>query len=650
MRQEYAASVIICHRKTRWDALSAMLAAAILYPGSVILLPRKKKNVTAFLAAMPALPAAWKTVRKIDPATVKRVIVIGAQRWADTVQGKIFADRPSISAHVWDQHPPVAKNIPGISTIQATGGYCQAAGSVCTLLCTQLQRSGYTPTSTEATTLGLGLYVQTHGFTSSATSMEDCLAAVWLHRYGMNIQHIAASTRALASDPLHPIPGTATRRIHQLQNSLQSLPDPIRDILNLVGNLGDETHINVYAVGGFVRDILAGRADMNTADVDVAVEGNSLTFAQGLACRLHGHVRTHPTFMTARVLYADAAGTPCHLDVAATRREYYLHPAALPTVEAASINADLFRRDLSINAMALQLNTGQFGRILDMHGGQNDIMRQRINVLHAISFVEDPTRIMRAIRFEQRLGFCLSKECQKLLHKALALQLLRRVSGHRIMQELRLMFRESTRLACLKRLHQLGVLAAIHPLLKLNSRKITHLEAMTASTTRYAELLRREHVDITIPYLLALCGTTYPQKMDACLYRLGFSQPQRERLQQMCQRVRAALPQLRRWSQSRQHHISSLCALLAPLPVEGLLYCMALVPDNSLRTWIARYLDTWRHVHADISGKDLIRTGLKPGPRLGHILNAVLAAKLDNPSLTRAEQYALAQKLARQER
>ena len=181
---------------------------------------------------------------------------------------------------------------------------------------------------------------------------------------------------------------------------LQRLPDRVVRLLREIGQLGDERGCQVYVVGGVVRDLLLGHV---TLDLDLAVEGDGIAFARAVSDRYRAGLAVFERFATARLVFQDGL----KMDIATTRRESYAQPAVLPTVQPASIEEDLYRLDFTINALAMQLNPGQFGRLLDAYEGQRDLRARTIRVLHAGSFQDDPTRIFRAIRFEQRFGFRL---------------------------------------------------------------------------------------------------------------------------------------------------------------------------------------------------------------------------------------------------
>ena len=173
---------------------------------------------------------------------------------------------------------------------------------------------------------------------------------------------------------------------------------------------------NAYVAGGFVRDLLL---QVKNTDIDIVIEGDGIRFAKTLAEQRHGIVHPHEKFGTATVIFPDQT----RIDVATARLEYYEHPAAMPTVELSSIKLDLYRRDFTINAMAIHLNPDRFGTLVDYFNCQNDLKERRIQVLHNLSFVEDPTRIFRAIRFEGRLDFTITRHTEKLIKNTVQMNL-----------------------------------------------------------------------------------------------------------------------------------------------------------------------------------------------------------------------------------
>ena len=244
----------------------------------------------------------------------------------------------------------------------------------------------------------------------------------------------------------------------------------------------------VYLVGGFVRDLLLGRPN---ADVDIAVEGDGIEFARRLARELGGRVRPHQKFKTAVVLFPPEAlgevpgwlqqgSEPFHIDVATTRTEFYDYPAALPRVEHASIRQDLFRRDFTVNAMAISLKGGEFGTVLDFFGGLRDLQDGVIRVLHNLSFIEDPTRIFRAVRYENRYGFRMDEHTRALARGCVDMHLVGDLSSARLRDELIALLGERDVDWTLHRLFELGVARQVHPKLATGEKTVALIHRLDA--------------------------------------------------------------------------------------------------------------------------------------------------------------------------
>ncbi|MEN8190484.1 MAG: CBS domain-containing protein, partial [Thermodesulfobacteriota bacterium] len=216
-------------------------------------------------------------------------------------------------------------------------------------------------------------------------------------------------------------------------------------LLRKIGEIAEKLNYQAVAVGGFVRDLLLKQENL---DLDIVVDGNGIKFGELLVAQLGGHLRPHERFLTANITLADGF----KIDVATARLEYYEYPAALPTVELSSIKLDLYRRDFTINAMALQLNPAVFGTLLDFFGCQADLKDRSIKVLHNLSFVEDPTRIFRAIRFEKRMEFGISAHTSRLIHSAVKMNLFNKVNDPRYFTELKLIFSEENPIPSIMRL------------------------------------------------------------------------------------------------------------------------------------------------------------------------------------------------------
>ena len=266
---------------------------------------------------------------------------------------------------------------------------------------------------------------------------------------------------------VHEQDDSAVRSVRNVRNLMaERLPEEVNRALAIVGEVADEAGFPVYLVGGIVRDLFL---QVPNLDVDIVVEGDGITFAGMLLKKTGGRMKTHLKFGTAVVVLPQGL----KIDIATSRLEYYDSPAALPTIELSSIKKDLYRRDFTINTLAVRLNRKRFGELLDFFSALRDIKDKTLRVLHSLSFVEDPTRVLRAVRFEQRFDFRLSKHTLHLIRGAVNMKLFNRLSGERIYNELLLLFSEADPAKVLRRMRELDLLKFIHPALKGSSETET---------------------------------------------------------------------------------------------------------------------------------------------------------------------------------
>lgn len=238
---------------------------------------------------------------------------------------------------------------------------------------------------------------------------------------------------------------------HRIEGGLNPA---LQGILHEAGALAGPLGYRAFVVGGLVRDLLLGQ---KTFDLDIVVEGEGIPFARDLAGRLQARLKSHERFGTATLIFPDGL----RVDVATARTEVYDRQAALPRVTPGSIRDDMCRRDFTINAMAASLMPGEFGRLLDDFRGLRDLREGRIRVLHEKSFLDDPTRIFRAVRFESRLGFRIVRSTRALIDEALSRRVLDDLEDYRVAAELRLILGEPDPAGPLRRLAALGVLDAV---------------------------------------------------------------------------------------------------------------------------------------------------------------------------------------------
>ncbi len=423
------------------------------------------------------------------------------------------------------------------------------------------------------------------------------------------------------------------------------LPKDVLDILEKAGALGRSRQTPVYVVGGFVRDLLLKTPNH---DIDLVVEGDGIGFARAFAGVLGGRVRVHKKFLTSVVIFPGAGGKEERVDVATARLEYYESPAALPTVEHSSIKMDLYRRDFTINALAIRLDCEPMGEIVDFFGGQKDIRDRVIRVLHTLSFVEDPTRCLRAVRFEQRYHFRIGPATEKLIKNDVSLKLLDKLSPPRLFNEFEHICAEETAILCIRRLHELGILQAIHPQLSINPDRKEMLIRTAKVMAWYRLLYIDEEMRPWLVYFLVLCSSlTYAVTLEV-FRRLGIPPALKNEVLGCREKARSLRSSLKRLTATPGFRVSALCAMLRPLPVEFVLYLMADMEVPETRRALSRYITVWRTEKPGVDGSDLKKLGLAPGPAYGVILQRLLEAKLDGTAASPEEQLALARELTGQ--
>ncbi|MDR1242692.1 MAG: CBS domain-containing protein [Deltaproteobacteria bacterium] len=422
----------------------------------------------------------------------------------------------------------------------------------------------------------------------------------------------------------------------------EKLPRRHYDLLCGIGNLADKLQVQVYAVGGFVRDLLMDTVNL---DIDVTVEGDALAFAKHLSEKLNGRFRTHPVFQTALVIFNDDEGQEQRIDVATARLEYYEYPGALPTVELSSIKMDLSRRDFTINALAICLNGANFGHLVDPFGALRDLREKYIRVLHSLSFIEDPTRVLRAIRFEKRFNFKLGQQTEKLMKNCLQLGFLQKLSGTRLFNELCHIFDEKEPLPCLERMEGFGIMRQIHPLLGLTPAKVTTISDVSSVLSWYKLLFLKQQPVNWMVYLLALCPNAKYNEMSAVLDRFTVPEKQRKEFMFLRETTRAATKQLQAWQKSSEKSMSVLYNILINLRLEGILYLMAQNGMQSIKKELSNFLSRLWNMSVEINGNDLLALGVPQGPHIGFILKIVMEAKADGLADTREEQLELAKKM-----
>ncbi|MFZ5907688.1 MAG: CBS domain-containing protein [Nitrospirota bacterium] len=422
---------------------------------------------------------------------------------------------------------------------------------------------------------------------------------------------------------------TITREKQTIGRNLSSwlkerFPEDVFSLLKLAGEVAEQKGFQAYLVGGSVRDLLRGEENL---DLDIVVEGEGIAFARALAERLHAKVRTHQKFGTAQIF---TTGTK--LDVATARTEYYESPAALPKVETSSIKKDLYRRDFTINTLAVKLNPGDFGLLIDFFGGQRDLREKTLRVLHNLSFVEDPTRAFRAVRFSERFGFKIGKHTENLIRSTIEMNLFEKLSGPRLYEELLLSFQETDPIKTLKKLSVYGLLKVIHPGLVFTEELETTLRSLQETLSWFNLLFLEEKTDRGILYLMALLSELKEEEARSVLDRLSPPPKARELIVRGLSRVRDLLRRL-----PLDNPVDTY-ALLIKLDLETVLFAMALSKDRKKQRVISHYLTELRNIRTILTGKDLQRMGIPPGPLYAKILKELLDEKLSGRLKSREDE------------
>ncbi|MCD6429665.1 MAG: CBS domain-containing protein [Deltaproteobacteria bacterium] len=418
----------------------------------------------------------------------------------------------------------------------------------------------------------------------------------------------------------------------------ESFPADLIMVFRQLGQLADELEVNLFLVGGVVRDLMLRRPNL---DIDIVVEGDGIALARAYSERYSGRCHCHEPFRTAVILTEEGY----KLDIASTRMEYYDAPAMLPKVEKSSLKVDLYRRDFTINTLVVSLNRNRYGEMRDYFGAGRDLKEHSIRVLHNLSFVEDPTRIFRAIRFEQKFAFAIGRQTLHLIHNAIKVGFVRRLSGFRILHELKLICAESDPLPIFARISEFKLWREVFPELKSQTKaQQSQARLMMAKEviSWYEYLYLEEKLEVWRVYFLCFLDGMSAGQAHYCALRLGLDENAAERFVSARRRGIEVAAELGRLCQEgKVYRNSELCAQLSDLPLEILLYIMAGHENQEVKKALSSYITRLQFVEIEIDGHDLISAGLTPGPQFKEILEQVRNARLDGEVNNRQEELGL---------
>ena len=421
------------------------------------------------------------------------------------------------------------------------------------------------------------------------------------------------------------------------QKSLKSLIKERLDkdvfrLLERIAQVGERWGISVYAVGGFVRDLFL---NIPNQDIDIVVEGEGIPFAACLAEEFGGRVKSHEKFGTSVVIFPDGY----RIDVATARMEYYKRPGALPTVEKSSVKSDLFRRDFTINCMAVKLTGSNAFCLIDFFNGERDLKNREIQVLHSLSFIEDPCRLFRAIRFEQRFGFEMGKQAESFMRTTIKKRLVDSLSGTRLFNEIKLLLKEKRPMNCIRRMQEFDLLQFVSPEMLKDRKDLETLERLESVFSWAGMITLPREPEIWCVYFLGLFYSLEEEAFLKATDRLQLPTRMKNSLGQdrtTCSESLKRLKSQNEWEPKEIYHT------FANLSIEAVIFLIALSSSDRFNQYANIYFTQYQcKSEPSLTGDDLVKMGMEPGPVFRSVFNALREARVMGRVNTREEEVAL---------
>ena len=417
-------------------------------------------------------------------------------------------------------------------------------------------------------------------------------------------------------------------------NRLRTLSPQFKKVLKSACRLAEDSGCRIWLVGGPVRDLILKR---KVFDLDLAVQGNAPALAQKLARRLKAGFKKHHTFGTATI---EIDGHK--IDFATARTEKYSFPGALPKVKPSTIKEDLGRRDFTINAMAISLNKGNYGELVDIFCGLDDLKKGRIRVLHKKSFLDDPTRILRAIRFKERFSFSFEPETKKLIKQAIEKKYLRSISLHRLREELILILSEPRPYKCIKRIEQI-IGSFIDKNLRLSREDYRLILRLGRALSHYEKRLKKVRcLQVWILYLAVILIKLPKKKLQKVIADFGFRKGERI----IINSIKEGLQPIKKLKTIKSY--AAVYKTLEPYSFESMMFFYAYYYDRALRRKIEHFFDELVAIRLMISGGDLKSLGLAPDKLYTRVLEGTLCAKINKGFKTKKEEISQAKRIFKQ--
>ena len=392
------------------------------------------------------------------------------------------------------------------------------------------------------------------------------------------------------------------------------------DLLDSIAETATHDQVSVYVVGGFVRDLLC---NIKNLDIDLVVEGDGIRFAEKLAAKYNWQTQNYKKFGTSTLTFEGLST----IDVATARTEYYSHPAALPEVKPSLIKLDLARRDFTINSMAIKLNGQGVFCLIDLFGGETDLKNGLIRVLHDRSFVDDPSRIFRAIRFEQRFGFCIESQTKNLIESAVEKTFIGGLSGDRLMNEIKILLNESDPMKCIERMRELLLLQAIVPEIFDDKLRWVTLKKIDSALIWADMIPMPKKPEAWFVYFYVLFMIDNSEAFEVMMLRLNFPNNIYDR---MCLDRECLAESMRCLNNEKDLKPSDIYDVFSKQSSETLILLLVVCPSERIKKYAKLYFNKYlKSADVELNGNDLIQMGIKPGPIFNDVLKALRDARVN---------------------
>ena len=402
--------------------------------------------------------------------------------------------------------------------------------------------------------------------------------------------------------------------------------------LNSVAEVAADSHMKVYVVGGFVRDLLLG---IKNVDIDLVVEGDGIVFAKKLADKFDGKILSYKKFGTATLILR---GRP-NIDVATARTESYSRPAALPDVEPCTVKLDLARRDFTVNSMAVKLSERGTFFLIDFFGGEIDLKDGLIRILHDRSFVDDPCRIFRAIRFEQRFEFCMEGQTKQLMRSAIESNLIGQLSGDRLMNEIKLLLSEADPVRYVDRMRGLSLLQTIAPEIFDDDFHWAIMKKLDSALAWADMIPLAEKPEAWFVYFQTLFMVKDDEAFEEMMMRLNFPSNIYGR---MCSDRECFVEAMRDLNEERELKPSEIYNVFSKQSSEALILLLATCFNKRMKEYVELYFKKYcASAKIELNGDDLIGMGMEPGSSFNDVFKALRDARINGQVTSRDEEIVL---------